>query len=410
MRHTYSISGISIVTPLDFVKDSSIIVENGKIAEIGVKADENYKAKNRLYLYPALINVHDHLRGNYLPKVGPKAGTFYLNWSPWDDDLHQAPVFYEREKNSIEDLYLLSAYKNIFSGVVTVNDHFPHYINDPIIPTLPLHVITEYTLEHSAQSFSLKWGNGIEAEHKRAIAKNWPFIIHCEEGFDAETQTDIERLEKLGSLDDHTVLIHCIGFSDRDIEKTRKAGATIVWCPGSNMFMFNTTCKIRKIVAAGINTCIGTDATHSGSPNLLEEMRYARAVYRKMYRQTLDAKTMLEMVTINPARALRMQDRIGSIETGKNADFLAIRPRCEDPYEAILACQMEDIEFLSLDGNPVIASREFEGLFKARKADGTKVKLRGTDRTVTGYPVELMKRIHENVGFAKTFDFIPLDI
>jgi 5-methylthioadenosine/S-adenosylhomocysteine deaminase len=409
MQTLYSLSNVSILTPYKFLEKESIEIENNKIAGIGAKADTDLQIDDKLFVYPALINAHDHLRGNYLPKVGPKEGTFYLNWSYWDDDLHAAPVFDEREKNSVEDLYLLSAYKNLFSGVATVNDHFPHAINDPIIPGLPIRVIREYTLEHSAQSFSLKWGDGIEAEHARAVRKNYPFIIHCEEGFDAETQGDIDRLDKLKCLDDHTVLIHCIGFSDKDIDKTRKAGASIVWCPGSNLFMFNATCKIRKILAAHINTCIGTDATHSGSINLLEEMRLASRTYKELYGSTLEPKKIFEMVTINPAKALRMQDKTGSIESGKYAYLLAIKPRCDDPYEALLACEMEDIELLLLAGNPIYGAEKYEKLFKVRNVPCTKMSVRGKMRLASGDPQSLVARIRQNIGFKKVFDFIPLD-
>ncbi len=410
MAAQYSISGVSVITPSGVKEYQSVLVEDSRIEGMGGKASLDLVQKERLYLYPALVNIHDHFRGDYLPKVGPREGTFYLNWSYWDNDLHNAPVYDEREKNSVEELYLLSAYKNIFSGVATVNDHFPHALNNPLIPSLPLRVITEYALEHSAQSFSLKWGDGIVAEHAKAVEKNLPFIIHCEEGFDAETQGDIGRLEKLKCLDDHDVLIHCIGLTDKDIDKIRKAGATIVWCPGSNMFMFNVTCKIRKILAAKINVTLGTDSTHSGTTNILEELRFARRTYKSLYAEDLSPRLLYDMVTINPARALRMADRIGSIEPGKNADLLVVRPRHADPYEALLACEMRDIELLTMDGKPLYGSVAYERLFEERGGEYTKVRVSGLDKLVTGDPAALMRRIRENVGFKKTFDFIPFDI
>ena len=120
--------------------------------------------------FPALINIHDHFNGNYLPKVGPPPGEFYLNWS----GLGQATcrnsdvIKVERAKTSVEDRYFLSAYKNLFSGVVTANDHFPHEWNEPFIPRLPMRVIRNYTLAHACSSFDLKWGDGFEIEHARA--------------------------------------------------------------------------------------------------------------------------------------------------------------------------------------------------------------------------------------------------
>ncbi len=110
----------------------------------------------------------------------------------------------------------------------------------------------------------------------------------------------------------------------------------MVWCPASNLFMFNVTCKVRKLLEEGVNVAIGTDSTHTGSVNLLEEMRLARGTYRRLYGEDLPARRIAEMVTANPARAFRLQESTGSIAAGKLADLLVLRPRVADPYEALL--------------------------------------------------------------------------
>ena len=191
------------------------------------------------YVYPSLINTHDHLQGNYLPPVGPKEGTYYLTWLPWDNDLKNSETFRERSLLSREELYVLSAYKCIFSGVTTVNDHFPKKLNGEILPTLPVRAIQEYGIAHECTSYDLKWGDGIEIEHERAVKNKWPFITHLCEGFDNESMYSIQTLENFKGLDKHCLLIHCIAFSDADIKKTVKAGASVSWCGRSNMFMFN---------------------------------------------------------------------------------------------------------------------------------------------------------------------------
>ncbi|MBN2443051.1 MAG: amidohydrolase family protein [Spirochaetales bacterium] len=409
MKESYSLSGVSILTEGSFLENSSIKINRDKIEDIGSLSGNNMKIKDNLYLYPAIINVHDHFRGNYLPKVGPKNGTFYLNWSYWDNDLKSAPVYEEREKNTVEDLYTLSMYKNIFAGVVTVNDHYPHALNEQYISGMPIRLITNYAIVHAISSFALKWGDSLKVEHKRAVENNFPFITHCAEGFDEETQSAIKTLEKNKCLDDHDVLIHCIGFSDEDIKKVQKVGATVVWCPGSNMYMFNVTCKIKKILEAHINVCIGTDSTHSGSINILEEMRFAREVYGKMYKEEISPESIYKMVTINPARAFRIQPDVGTLENGKQADLLLIKPGDQDPYKAFVNLQMEDIELLTCKGNPVYGSLEYEELFKGRGVEYTKVKVRKKNKLIVGDPVGLMKRIRKAVGFEKVFDFIPLD-
>ncbi len=410
MLKGFSLDNLTLVTPDRIIKNSNLFIEGKSIASIGNHtAEKNFEFKKPVFAFPALINVHDHLRGDYLPRVGPKPGNYYLNWSFWDNDLKSSEVYKERANITVEDCYYLGAYKNLFSGVVTVNDHFPHEMNDTILPKLPIRVIREYNLAHECSSFDLEWGDGIEVEHKRAVERDEPFITHLEEGFDEESQRGVEILENLNCLDEYDVLIHCIGFSDEDIRKVRDAGATVVWCPASNMFMFNVTCKIKKMLKAGINVAIGTDSTHTGSINLLAEIRYARKLYKRMYGEELSAREIVNMITHNAAKAFRMDDRIGSIDVGKLGDILVVAVKNEDPYESLVSSGMEDIELLLLEGDPVYGGVEFEELFKLRGVDYSRVNVGEKERLVRGNPVGLMKRIRDAVGFKKKLDFIPID-
>jgi 5-methylthioadenosine/S-adenosylhomocysteine deaminase len=406
---TYSLEGAALVTSRKALR-KSVKIDGRKIDAVGKTAPLNFAFKDS-FVYPALINVHDHMRGNYLPKVGPPAGTYYVRCHDWEKDLRASKlVAAERARVSEEDCYYLSAYKNLFSGVTTVNDHFPHKINEQYIPLLPIRVIRHYTLHHEPTSYSLPWGEGIEIEHQRARKLNQPFIIHMEEGFDAEYQRGLDLVEELECLDDHNVHIHCVGYSDADIAKTRKAGATVVWCPDSNMFMYNLTCKIRKIVEAGINVALGTDSTATGSLNLLEELRFARSVYRRMYGEEIDAKLLFDMVTVNPAKAFRMSREIGSLEDGKLADVLVAKQKDDDPWESLLKTEIEDIDLLVLEGDPVFGSKEHEDLFRLRKQAFTEITIRGREMLAKGDPAGLLKRVRDAVGFKKVLDFMPLDL
>jgi 5-methylthioadenosine/S-adenosylhomocysteine deaminase len=409
MLLTYSLSGMTVVTPDSVASDGCLKIEKSRLKSAARVAKYDVALPSDTFCYPALVNVHDHFRGNYLPRIGPRNGDYYLNWSFWERDLRSSPVLDERARITVDDMYQLSAYKNLFSGVVTANDHFPHEFNEPFIPRLPIRVINEYTLAHECSSFDLKWGDGVEIEHQRAVDRGWPFITHLEEGFDAESQAGVEILEAAGCLDGHDVLIHCIGFSDADIRKVKRAGATVVWCPASNLFMFNVTCKVRKMLREGVNLCIGTDSTHTGSINLLEEMRFARETYRRLYGEELEARTVVRMVTTNPARGLWTGDDTGSIADGKNADLLVLRPRCSDPYEALLQAQIEDIELLLYEGTPILGFSEHEELFRLRECPYTRVRVRGRDMCVKGNPADLLARVRQAVGHKKVLDYLPLD-
>jgi len=350
------------------------------------------------------------LQGNYRPAVGPKKGSFYLTWLPWDKDLKASKTFEERSKLTRENLYALSGYKCLFSGVTTVNDHFPHTLNSQIIPTLPIRAIQEYCLSHECVSYDLKWGDGIKEEHDLAVKNSWPYITHLSEGFEKEAMNSVKMLADKKILDKHCLFIHCIAFSDEDIKKVAAAGASVSWCGFSNMFMFNVTAKIRKMLKAGINITIGTDSSATGSANLLAEMKYDRELYRNLYGEDLPAKKIFEMVTINSAKAFWMQDRIGTLEEGKLGDILVLKAKDNDPYENLVSADMKDIELLVLSGTPIYGEMRFIDIFNGKLPAGyTQIKVGKRVMFVKGDPAGLYNEIRDKIGFKKKLDYLPFE-
>jgi hypothetical protein len=410
----YAITDAIVVTPRKIRGSASFLVEGGRVAGFGLASGRELRIGDASFVYPALVNAHDHLRGNYLPRVGPPAGSFYPNWSPWDADLKASPVYAERSALSAAWMYLLGGYKNLFSGVATVHDHFPHELNEAYLDGLPVRVVRDYCLAHECSSFDLKWGEGIEVEHARAALRGWPFVTHLEEGFDAESMDGVGVLERAGALDERDLLVHCIGFSDEDIKKVKRAGASVAWCPASNRFMFNLTCKIRKLLRAGVNVALGTDSTHTGSINLLAEMKFARATYRELYGEELPAKTLFEMATVNAARALGLAGKAGVLEPGAWADAAVFRAKADDPYESLALAGCEDLELLTIEGVPVYGDERkyreaLEPIAGAEMSGYGRVLVGGRPMFVKGDPAGLYREVREAVGFPKLIDYLPFE-
>ena len=404
----FTLAGGTIVSYGNKPHIGSLSVRDEKIVPRQSGLSVNLRGNS--YVYPSLINTHDHLQGNYRPQVGPKPGVFYLTWLPWDNDLKASDTFKERSQLCREELYALSGYKCLFSGVTTVNDHFPHKLNSHILPTLPIRAISEYGLAHECSSYDLRWGDGITIEHERAVKNKWPFITHLCEGFDSEAMHGIQSLENLKILDRHCLLVHCISFSDEDIKKTAKAGASISWCGRSNMLMFNTTAKIRKMIKAGINVTIGTDSSATGSANLLEEIKYDRELYRSMYGEDIPPKKIFEMITHNAARAFWMQDKIGTLQEGKLGDILVMKKNCDDAYENLVNAAMNDIELLVLAGSPIYGEMRFLDIYGGKLPQGfSEIKAGGRAMFIKGDPSGLYSGIRRKVGFKKILDFLPFD-
>jgi len=411
---SYAFVDANIVTPRKIRRGASILFEGGLVSGFGLASPEEIEVGADAFVYPALVNVHDHLRGNYLPRVGPAPGRYYLNWAPWDADLKSSPAYSERSALDAGTMYRLGGYKNLFSGVATVHDHFPHELNDEYLDSLPVRVVREYCLAHECSSFDLKWGDGIEEEHRRAVERGWPFVTHLEEGFDDESMAGVEALERADALDERDLLVHCIGFSDEDIKKVKRAGASVGWCPASNRLMFNVTCKVRKLLRAGVNVALGTDSTHTGSVNLLAEMKYARQTYRELYGEELPAKTLFDMATVNAARALGLAGKAGVLEPGSWADAAVFRAKAEDPYESLLMAGSEDLELLTVGGVPVYGDEgKYRSAFESTAGSALggygNVVVGGRRMFVKGDPAGLYRRVREAVGFAKELDYLPFE-
>jgi hypothetical protein len=104
-----------------------------------------------------------------------------------------------------------------------------------------------------------------------------------------------------------------------------------------------------------------------------------------------------------------MENRTGSIEDGKLADLLVLRPRSSEPYEALLEAQMEDIELLLHEGTPILGAAEHEELFRLRECPYTRIRVRGREMCVKGDPGGLLARVRQAVGHKKVLDYLPLD-
>ncbi len=404
----WSISGASILTADSKIDEGSILINKDKIEKVSpgkkLEGEISINMDNSI-IVPGLINSHDHLLGTYYPKVGNGP---YENWLPWDNDLKSSPVYRERQQIESRDLYLLGGYRNLISGVTTVSDHIPHFVGQPFYSMLPMKAISKYALAHSIGSFALAWGDGVEAEYKKALKEDIPFITHISEGFDEETINAIRTIDKSGGLGDHSVLVHGIAFSESDMNLIKVRKASVVWCADSNWFMFNETTNIKMLLDKGINVCIGTDSPMSGGLNILSEIKFDKSLYEEIYGEELSDKTIFRMITDNPARAFRFKN-LGQIKENFQADFVIFRYRESTAYRSVINAEMEDILLVVIDGKPVYGASDFSELFDYFKIEYQEITLKGSKKIIIGDLIGLLRRISRAVGFKKEFPFIPVD-
>ena len=137
----------------------------------------------------------------------------------------------------------------------------------------------------------------------------------------------VALLEHTGLLQLAPLLIHCVRADASDIERIRAAGARVAHCPVANARLGHGVAPVPEMLDAGVTVGIGTDSVASNNRlDLLEEARIAQLVQRTrlLSATVLPAHRLLTLVTIDGARALGLEDRIGTLDPGKDADLCGI--------------------------------------------------------------------------------------
>ncbi|MGH7578191.1 MAG: amidohydrolase family protein, partial [Longimicrobiales bacterium] len=137
----------------------------------------------------------------------------------------------------------------------------------------------------------------------------------------------IALLDQLGVLDTRPLLIHCVRLSTDDVSRIAAAGAPVAHCPTANARLGHGIAPVTEMHEAGITVALGTDSVASNNRmDLLEEGRVAQVLQRARLAApaALPAATLLRMATLDGARALGLDARIGSLERGKDADLCAV--------------------------------------------------------------------------------------
>lgn len=137
----------------------------------------------------------------------------------------------------------------------------------------------------------------------------------------------IDRLENLGLFNDRLLAVHMTQLNDRDMDRVARAGVHVLHCPASNLKLASGICPVAGLVERGVNVCIGTDGAASNNTlDMFAEMRLA-ALLAKGYSgnpEAVPAEQALAMATINGARALGLEEQIGTLEAGKQADLISV--------------------------------------------------------------------------------------
>ena len=345
------------------IKNLDILIVNNKIVRIEkdiLEKDAKIINATGKVVMPGLINMHSHVAMSIFRELTDGCTLDeWLNKQIWPKEDRLTP-------NDVYYTSMLSLIEACKTGTTLLNDQY-FFTESTIKAThkLPLRYVVSRCLTGTSSPsnkridemlelynnrnedidtniYSILSLHGLyttDKEYLKLVSKlcheyNLSLHMHfCENEKEAK---DIKKMYKVKYptevlekyfQDINLILAHCVKLADEDLSTLRGLRANVVYNPLSNLRLGCGIADIKKMQKKHINVCLGTDGQGSGSNlDMFETMNFASLVQKgfKEDPTILDASTIIQMATINGAKALKLDKKIGSIEVGKLADIIII--------------------------------------------------------------------------------------
>jgi len=401
--------------------EDKTIIDIGKTSELKRKYRRGYEkinAKGKVVI-PGLINTHQHaamslLRGyaDDLPLQD------WLEKWIWPIEKHMTP----------HDIYvgaLLTAIESIMGGTTTVNTMYHYYMPEEN----EAKAFSDAGLRGVIGHVCFSWRKDDDKRALEDLAKNWhdkedglirtsvdphapytvdpeymkelrdttkalnqkygsetkPIIWHIhiaetedepekiKKAFNIQLKNGImEYLDSLGVLDKHVIAAHCVALTDKDIEIMNYKKVKASHNPISNLKLASGISPISKMLNKGITVSLGTDSPCSNNTaDMFEVMKAAAILHKGIARNPtiMPAEQVLEMATMEGAKALLWENEIGSIEIGKKADLAIINlknphlcPLYNETSHLVYAVRASDVDTVIINGKIAMGRRKLTTL------------------------------------------------
>jgi 5-methylthioadenosine/S-adenosylhomocysteine deaminase len=178
---------------------------------------------------------------------------------------------------------------------------------------------------------------------------------------------NVAWFHSIGLGSERLVLAHCVHLTAREQRMMARSGAHAVHCPGANLKLASGIANLPHLLAAKVNVGLGADgAPCNNTLDALRELRLAATLHLPGHGpKALPPSEVLALATINGARALGQGARIGSLETGKEADLCVLdltgphcAPNAPDPHATVVYCAMKsDVTDVLVAGRRLVRER-----------------------------------------------------
>jgi 5-methylthioadenosine/S-adenosylhomocysteine deaminase len=213
------------------------------------------------------------------------------------------------------------------------------------------------------------------------LAEELDLPIHCHvhetaaevsQGTEQHGVRPFERLRRLGVVGPRLIAVHAVHLAEHELDVMAREGVSVAHCPSSNLKLASGIAPVAAMRARGIRVGVGTDGAASNNRlDVMTEMRTAALLAKgaSANASVVPAVEALEMATLEPARALGLDSRIGSIAPGKSADLTAIDlssletlPLFDVVSHLAYAAGREHVTHVWVDGRPRVAERNLVDL------------------------------------------------
>ena len=351
---------------------ADLLIENERIKRVApkleVKADKVIDAAHKLVM-PGFVQAHIHLCQSLLR--GQADDVPLMEWLDTITSLefrHTPETLYASARLGIAEMIKSGATSVIDMGTLHHQDSIFMAIEESGIraqagkammdrtENLPplLRETTDASIKESVDllhrwhgkadgriryGFAPRWQlwntTGLLQEIKREADKNPGVGIH---GHAAEIEYEIQAmieqtgmrnivyLEKIGVVGSNVQMAHCIWLDEQELQIMAETGTNAVHCPCCNTKLGSGVAKVPEMLKKGINVALGSDGAPSNNNlDIFGEMRQASLIHKlRLGADAMPAEDVIKMAITNGAKAIGMQDQIGSIEEGKLADIIIL--------------------------------------------------------------------------------------
>jgi 5-methylthioadenosine/S-adenosylhomocysteine deaminase len=208
-----------------------------------------------------------------------------------------------------------------------------------------------------------------------------------------------------GFLGPQSSFAHCVWVTEEDIEILARTGATVVHCPSANLRSFDGIAPVAVMLERGVNVALAVDSSGiNEDDDTFQEMRMALLLHRiPGPGKNPDEWDVLSMATINGAKAVMMQDDIGSIEKGKFADVVLIKmdrvtkeyshPSIHPVVLVVRRGRPEDVDLVMVEGKTVYAGGKYSDFDAEEACKNLKEILQTADWTSSLKRAELVSKL-----------------